>query len=86
MTDRYELPTVIHRTPEQLRTQRARLIASTGLTEDVLRERAEAWQLYPEHLTAWNTVEGIDYLLGGDADPEPDDSDDTPACVIPANA
>lgn len=53
------------KTPEELQAQRAQLIASTGLTEQVLRERAEAFQLYPEHMDAWRTVEGIDYLLSG---------------------
>ncbi|MFF8422861.1 hypothetical protein [Streptomyces sp. NPDC015680] len=51
------------KTPEGLQAQRAQLIASTGLTEEVLRKRAEAFQLYPEHADAWSTVEGIDYLL-----------------------
>ncbi|NJA56689.1 hypothetical protein [Streptomyces sp. NEAU-H3] len=51
------------KTPDELREQRAQLIASTGLTEAVLRERAEAFQLYPEHMDVWRTVEGIDYLL-----------------------
>lgn len=46
MTPADDLPTVIHRTPEQLSAQRARLIASTGMTEDVLRERGGAFQLY----------------------------------------
>jgi hypothetical protein len=53
------------KTPDELRTQRAQLIASTGLSETVLRERAEAFQLYPEHMDVWRTVEGIDYLLVG---------------------
>ena len=53
------------KTPEDLREQRARLIASTGLTEEVLRERAGTFQLYPEHADVWATVKGIDYLLGG---------------------
>ncbi|MGW5291526.1 hypothetical protein [Streptomyces bacillaris] len=52
------------KSPAELREQRARLIASTGLTETVLRECAEAFQLYPEHHDIWATVEGIDYLLG----------------------
>ncbi|MFH8483676.1 hypothetical protein [Streptomyces sp. NPDC018055] len=51
------------KTPAELREQRARLIASTGLTETVLRERAEAFQLYPEHHDIWATVEGIDMHL-----------------------
>lgn len=54
------------KTPAELREQRARLIASTGLTEAVLRERAEAHQLYPEHYDIWATVESIDYLLDGE--------------------
>ncbi|MER5277752.1 hypothetical protein ABT025_18615 [Streptomyces sp. NPDC002809] len=53
------------KTPEELRSQRAQLIASTGMTETVLRERAAAFQLYPEHADVWATVEGIDYLLDG---------------------
>ena len=53
------------KTPAELQAQRAQLIAFTGLAEDVLRERAEAFQLYPEHMDVWRTVEGIDYLLGG---------------------
>lgn len=53
------------KTPVELQAQRVQLIASTGLTEEVLRERAEAFQLYPEHMDVWRTVEGIDYLLGG---------------------
>ncbi|MEU1327193.1 hypothetical protein [Streptomyces microflavus] len=59
------------RTPAELREQRARLIASTGLTETVLRERAEAFQLYPEHHDIWATVEGIDYLLSDTPDEAP---------------
>lgn len=51
------------KTPAELREQRTRLIASTGLTETVLRERAQAHQLYPEHHDIWRTVEDIDYLL-----------------------
>ncbi|MFF2731834.1 hypothetical protein ACFVS9_28485 [Streptomyces sp. NPDC058008] len=51
------------KTPDELQAQRAELIASTGLTEEVLRERAETFQLYPEHADVWTTVEGIDYLL-----------------------
>ncbi|MFD7868027.1 hypothetical protein [Streptomyces sp. NPDC059783] len=53
-------------TAEELQAQRAQLIASTGMTETVLRERAAAFQLYPEHPEAWSAVEGIDYLLNGD--------------------
>ncbi|MDX5526150.1 hypothetical protein PV677_36385 [Streptomyces sp. DE06-01C] len=56
------------KTPAELWEQRARLIASTGLTETVLRERADAHQLYPEHHDIWRTVEGIDYLLSDTTD------------------
>ncbi|WP_445520487.1 hypothetical protein [Streptomyces sp. NEAU-174] len=62
MTDR---PTVIRRTPAELREQRARLIAEAGLTYDELRDRADAWTLSPEQQDIWATIEGIDYLLGG---------------------
>ena len=55
--------TVIRKTPKELHEQRARLIASTGLSEKVLRERGKAFQLYPEHQAVWDTVHGIDYLL-----------------------
>ncbi|MFF8250135.1 hypothetical protein [Streptomyces griseus] len=62
------------KTPAELREQRARLIASTGLTETVLRERAEAHQLYPEHHDIWVTLEGLDMHLaevaGGVQSPE----------------
>jgi hypothetical protein len=58
---------VTEKTPAELQAQRAQLIASTGLTEQVLRERAEAFQLYPEHADVWATVEGIDYLLNWEA-------------------
>ncbi|WP_228994362.1 hypothetical protein [Streptomyces sp. DH8] len=62
------------KTPAELREQRARLIASTGLTETVLRERAEGFQLYPEHYDIWVTLEGIDMHLAelteGEQSPE----------------
>ncbi len=56
---------VIRKTSRELHEQRARLIASTGLTEAVLRERGEAFQRYPEHMRAWETVQGLDHLLDG---------------------
>nr|ACX85606.1 pCQ3_105 [Streptomyces sp. W9] len=61
---------MIRKTPKELHEQRARLIASTGLSEKVLRERGEAFQLYPEHQAVWDTVHGIDYLLDGAEPPE----------------
>ncbi|ONK10352.1 hypothetical protein [Streptomyces sp. MP131-18] len=63
MTDD-ELPTVIHRTREELLQQREELIARTGMTEEVLFRRAEDFILYPEHYLIYETVQGIDYLLG----------------------
>lgn len=56
-------PTVIHRTPAELRAQRARLLAEAGLSYDQLAERAGAWALSPEQVDIWHTIEGIDYLL-----------------------
>ncbi|MGW2920370.1 hypothetical protein ACWDBF_21265 [Streptomyces angustmyceticus] len=58
-------PTVIHRTPCQLRAQRARLLAEAGFGEEELRERAAGWQLSPEQQDIWATIQGIDYLLEG---------------------
>ena len=58
-------PTVIHRTPDQLRAQRARLLAEAGLGEEELRERAAVWQLSLEKQDIWETIQGIDYLLEG---------------------
>ncbi|WP_097965009.1 hypothetical protein [Streptomyces sp. or20] len=58
------------KSPVELREQRARLIASTGLTETVLRERADAHQLYPEHYDIWATVEGLDMHLAEVAEGE----------------
>lgn len=67
---------VIRKTPKELHEQRARLIASTGLSEEVLRERGEAFQLYPEHQAAWETVQSIDYLLDGAVAPESEATDE----------
>ncbi|MFD9056153.1 hypothetical protein ACFWCM_12635 [Streptomyces albidoflavus] len=71
--------TVIRKTPKELHEQRARLIASTGLSEEVLRERGEAFQLYPEHQAVWDTVHGIDYLLDGAKTPEGTPVEEQPA-------
>ncbi|MGW4075962.1 hypothetical protein ACWELB_21035 [Streptomyces asiaticus] len=62
MTDR---PTVIHRTPAELREQRAQLLAEAGLSYDQLAERAAAWTLSLEQQDIWATIQGIDYLLTG---------------------
>lgn len=62
-------PTVIRRTPAELREQRARLIAESGLTYDQLAERASR-ALSPRQIDIWHTIEGIDYLLGGATRPD----------------
>lgn len=59
-------PIVIHRTPAELRAQRAQLLDEAGLAEAELRERAATWQLSQEQQDIWYTIQGIDYLLGGD--------------------
>lgn len=60
-------PSFIRRTRAELEEQRARLLAEAGMDYETLRERAETWQLYPEHRDIWHTIEGIDYLLDGEA-------------------
>jgi hypothetical protein len=59
-------PTLIRRTPAQLRAQRAALLAEVGATYDLLAERAAVWALTPAELDVWHTVEDIDWLLGED--------------------
>ncbi|WP_190078497.1 hypothetical protein [Streptomyces daghestanicus] len=60
------MTTVIHKTPEQLREQRDRLLAETGMSYEQLRDRAEVYSLSLDQLDVWHTIEGIDYLLDGD--------------------
>ena len=60
------MPTVIHKTREQLQDQRARLLAEVHMSYDELRDRAEAYNVSPDQLDVWHTIEGIDYLLEGD--------------------
>ncbi|WP_254076505.1 hypothetical protein [Streptomyces pacificus] len=57
---------MIHKTPEQLREQRARLLAEVGMSYEQLRDRAEVYSLSMDELDVWHTIEGIDYLLAGD--------------------
>ncbi|MEW2351459.1 hypothetical protein AB0904_27800 [Streptomyces sp. NPDC006684] len=59
-------PTLIRRTPAQLRAQRAVLLAEAGATYEHLAERAAVWALAPAELDVWRTVEDIDWLLGED--------------------
>lgn len=60
------MTTVIHKTPQQLRDQRARLLAEVGMSYEQLRDRAEVYSLSMDELDVWHTIEGIDYLLDGD--------------------
>lgn len=60
------MPTVIHRTREQLEGQRARLLEEVLMSYESLREQAETYRLTPRELDVWHTVESIDYLLNGD--------------------
>ena len=62
----FAMSTVIHKTPEQLRDQRARLLAEVGMSYEQLRDRAEVYSLSMDELDVWHTIEGIDYLLDGD--------------------
>lgn len=60
------MTTVVEQTPEQLREWRARLLDQVRLTEEELAERAETYQLTADELSVWNTLQGIEYLSGGD--------------------
>ncbi|CAL9672677.1 hypothetical protein SUDANB15_07519 (plasmid) [Streptomyces sp. enrichment culture] len=60
------MTTVIHKTPEELREQRARLLAEVGMSYEQLRDRAEMYSLSMDELDVWHTIEGIDYLLDGE--------------------
>jgi hypothetical protein len=60
------MTTVIHKTPEQLREQRHRLLAEVGMSYEELRDRAEVYSLSMDELDVWHTIEGIDYLLDGE--------------------
>ncbi|MFE1361345.1 hypothetical protein [Streptomyces harbinensis] len=60
------MPTVIHRTREQLEDQKASLLEQVGMTYEQLRDRAQVYSLSMDELMIWHTIEGIDYLLEGD--------------------
>jgi hypothetical protein len=60
------MPTVIHRTREELEAQRAGLLSRVGMTYDELAERASMYSLSMHELDVWHTIEDIDYLLEGD--------------------
>jgi hypothetical protein len=58
------MTSVIVKTPEELRRQRADLLDRAGTTYDELRERAESYQLTLEERNIWETLRTIDFLLG----------------------
>ncbi|MEU1630861.1 hypothetical protein ABZ746_37585 [Streptomyces sp. NPDC020096] len=60
-------PTVIRRTRGELEAQRAALLAEVHMDYETLRDRAETWQLRADELDVWHTLQGIDYLLEGEA-------------------
>lgn len=60
------MPTVIHRTRDELLAQRDRLLAEVHMTYEQLRDRAATYSLTLDELDIWHTIEGIDYLLEGD--------------------
>lgn len=63
---------VIEKSREELQADRARLIAKSGMSEAMLFERGQAFELYPEHRSIYEMVTSIDYLLG---DSKPTDQD-----------
>lgn len=62
--DSYERPTVIKMTREECEAKRREWIAESGLDEETFRSRGENFQLYPEHQILFESVKGMDYLLG----------------------
>lgn len=61
------MPTVIHRTRDELMEQRERLLAEVNMSYEQLRERAATYSLSMDELDVWHTIEGLDYLLSGDS-------------------
>ncbi|MCX4677127.1 hypothetical protein OG413_17770 [Streptomyces sp. NBC_01433] len=61
------MPTVIHKTRDQLETQRAQLLADVNMSYDQLADRAAMYSLSMDELDVWHTIEGLDYLLEGDS-------------------
>lgn len=60
------MPTVIHRTRDELLEQRERLLAEVNMSYEELAERAATYALSMDQLDVWHTIEGLDYLLSGD--------------------
>lgn len=59
--------TAIIKTHEELLDWRAELLVQTGMSEELLVERGESFDLYPEHRAAYQTIRSIDWLLDKDA-------------------
>lgn len=57
-------PRVVVKSRDELQADRARLIAKSGMSEAMLFERGERFELYPEHRSIYEMVTSIDYLLG----------------------
>ncbi|GAA4895995.1 hypothetical protein [Streptomonospora salina] len=57
---------VIVRTDEELREQRQALLNEAGMTYEQLQQCAEEWALSEHELSLWNTIQGIDFLLGNE--------------------
>ncbi|MFB7115568.1 hypothetical protein [Streptomyces sp. NPDC056291] len=60
------MPTVIHKTRDELEAQREELLARVNMSYETLAERAAMYSLSMEELDVWHTIEGLDYLLKGD--------------------
>ncbi|MFB6977724.1 hypothetical protein [Streptomyces scopuliridis] len=61
------MPTVIHKTREELEDQRAQLLAEVGMSYEELSARAGVYSLSMDELDVWHTIEGLDYLLDGES-------------------
>lgn len=65
-TEGNTMPTVIHRTRDELQAQRSQLLEEVHMSYEELRQRAETYSLSLDDLDVWHTIEGIDYLLDGE--------------------
>ncbi|MER5982940.1 hypothetical protein [Streptomyces sp. NPDC001787] len=61
------MPTVIHKTRDQLENRRAQLLADVNMSYEQLAERAAMYSLGMDELDVWHTIEGLDHLLEGDS-------------------
>jgi hypothetical protein len=52
--------------PDDLRQRRARLLSHVGMDWEHLRALADAYQLDTDERNVYETIRGIDYLLGDD--------------------